>query len=73
MDRNRVTRVIFPSSMYHDMRTVKREIFGDGGLHAEIRAIKRKQEATFWVALGTFATMIAGVGSLIVGAFHMHF
>ncbi len=67
------SRVVFPLSLSRDMRRVKRDLYdADSGLIAEVKSLRRKQDATFWVALGTFATMVVGVGGLIVSAFHVH-
>ena len=72
MERNPIARTLFPTTLYRDVRSLRHEVFGEGGLKAEIRQLKRQQSATFWVALSTFATMVAGVGSLIVGMLHGH-
>lgn len=72
MDRNPIARTLFPTTLYREVRSLRHEVFGEGGLKAEIRQLKRQQSATFWVALGTFATMVAGVGSLIISTFRVH-
>ena len=67
------TRIAFPLTLTRDMRRVKTTLYDpDNGLIAEMKQLRRKQDATFWVALSTFATMVAGVGSLIISLFHVH-
>lgn len=64
------TRIVFPLSLSRDVRKIKRDLYDtDTGLLADVRYIKRRQDAVFWVALGTFGTVLVGVASLVMHAF----
>lgn len=70
--RSDPARVLFSTTLYRDMRRVKRDLYDEGGIVKEIRELRRQQNAIFWVALGTLGTMVAGFATLMIDALRIH-
>lgn len=69
----RVGRLTFPLSLYRRVKAIEQELYdADHGLIREVQRIRERTDATYWVALGTLGTMVAGVATIVISALHVH-
>ena len=64
------SRVVFPITLNRDVRKIKQTLYDpENGLVADVKHLRRRTESLYWVAFGTFVTVLAGVASLVMKAF----
>lgn len=66
-------RVLFPTTIYRDMRQVKRDLYTkDYGIMDQLRELKSSVRATFWMAFATFSAIVLGFGGLVLRLWSLH-
>lgn len=71
--RSAFVRWTFPVGLVRRVQGIERDLYdADHGLIAEVQRIRERTDATYWVALGTLGTMVAGVATIVISALHVH-